>query len=392
MAAALPLITRLYSPEKFGEFGVFVAMSSFSAIFATLRFEIAVPIPKAPEEAWNITLLSLLLALAISAFGVIFGLSCPEVAWMPISYEVLPWVAVTACLIALITVNEAWLNRNRHFGNVAKGRFIGAIVITIFQIGLPSFAGNYGVNGLWVGFIVGMAVTLLISFRYSLALKPAGFVFMPVATAKKYHSFPKYLLVAHLINSAASQAPVIFIKHFFGASITGLYFAASRTLSMIDLVPTAVGQVFFNEFSRNIANHKPVFPLLKSITIKLIYIGAGLYSLFFIFSPQIFKYVFGEEWVESGYYARILIPMFFIRFFTVPSNVSYASFNAQNVFMYRQLVNLILVVVGLYLGQKHSFDLTIMIYSAVLILGYIFDGTFIGFQSHKRDQTIASQN
>ena len=51
---AIPLLTRLYDPASFGVAGVF---SSITAIFyplSSLRYELAIPLPKPDEDAANL--------------------------------------------------------------------------------------------------------------------------------------------------------------------------------------------------------------------------------------------------------------------------------------------------------------------------------------------------
>jgi len=66
--AISPILTRLYSPEDFGVLALFIAITSIISVFATLRFEIAIPQAKHSRDAAAVTALSLLLCTSISLF------------------------------------------------------------------------------------------------------------------------------------------------------------------------------------------------------------------------------------------------------------------------------------------------------------------------------------
>ena len=57
---ALPLLTRIYSPEEFSLLAIYVAMLTMLSVVACLRLEIAIPLPDNDNEAANLLGLALL--------------------------------------------------------------------------------------------------------------------------------------------------------------------------------------------------------------------------------------------------------------------------------------------------------------------------------------------
>ena len=74
-----PLLTRLYSPEHFGLFALFVAFSSIFAVLSTGRYELAIILPEKHKKAMNLLSLatSLNLVLSLLLFIFIFKLVFP---------------------------------------------------------------------------------------------------------------------------------------------------------------------------------------------------------------------------------------------------------------------------------------------------------------------------
>ena len=49
-----PVITRIYTPEEIGEFGVFQRIVLLIAILSTARYEFSLPLPKKGEHAFQL--------------------------------------------------------------------------------------------------------------------------------------------------------------------------------------------------------------------------------------------------------------------------------------------------------------------------------------------------
>ena len=56
---ALPVITRLYSPNDFGELAIFVSVLGILLPFVTLRFSVAVPLQSSDAQVANLFALCL---------------------------------------------------------------------------------------------------------------------------------------------------------------------------------------------------------------------------------------------------------------------------------------------------------------------------------------------
>ena len=61
--AAAPILTRLYDPDDFGLLAVYSGILALVLVVASVRYELAIPLPEDEEEAANIAVLSLLIVL-----------------------------------------------------------------------------------------------------------------------------------------------------------------------------------------------------------------------------------------------------------------------------------------------------------------------------------------
>ncbi|MGQ9623675.1 MAG: lipopolysaccharide biosynthesis protein, partial [Candidatus Caldatribacteriaceae bacterium] len=78
-----PILTRLYSPEDFGVFGVYASLLGIVAVIASLRYEYAIPLPEEDETAANILALcfGVLLGMTVFSWIIIRGLGQRIIAW-----------------------------------------------------------------------------------------------------------------------------------------------------------------------------------------------------------------------------------------------------------------------------------------------------------------------
>ncbi|MEA1954754.1 MAG: translocase, partial [Campylobacterota bacterium] len=75
--AISPILTRIYTPEDFGVFALFIAITAIFGGIANARYELAIMLPKKDEDAINIfalgfvitSLISLVLLVLVVAFN-----------------------------------------------------------------------------------------------------------------------------------------------------------------------------------------------------------------------------------------------------------------------------------------------------------------------------------
>ena len=64
--AVLPILTRMYSPEEFGIFAIYMAVAGILGVVATGRYELSIVLPDNDKEASGIFGVSLMITLIVS--------------------------------------------------------------------------------------------------------------------------------------------------------------------------------------------------------------------------------------------------------------------------------------------------------------------------------------
>ena len=79
-----PFLTRLYTPEEMGDLGIYIRLIGFFSAFATLRYELAIPLPKRHTHSYLLYRLALRTSYyflaGVSIIGLIY-LTSISFAW-----------------------------------------------------------------------------------------------------------------------------------------------------------------------------------------------------------------------------------------------------------------------------------------------------------------------
>jgi O-antigen/teichoic acid export membrane protein len=96
--------------------------------------------------------------------------------------------------------------------------------------------------------------------------------------------------------------------------------------------------------------------------------------LLYFFSEELFVLFLGEKWRVAGVYARVLVPLFWMRFITAPLSLTNIVFEKQKIALFWQLGLLLLtLIIFLVVYYEHySFFSFMYLYVIVLALYYVF--------------------
>lgn len=374
---ATPLLTRLYSPSEFGNFAVFYAVTSTVLVGSSLRYELAIPLPKAQTKASQIMALALVLngLIAMLTFVLIvpFKERFANLIGAP-DLEHYLWLAPVLVFAAgTYKVFSYWSIRAENYGLIGKTKIIQGFAGAASQL-VAGFA-SFGVLGLIVGYLVGQCAGVTILVR------EAGRDWRPrirqafgresLALAKRYHRFPLYDVPASVVDSLSTQLPAIMFATIFSPAVAGFYMLSQRVLSVpMGLVGQAVGQVLLGGARTASADGQLGDQVPKVI--------GGLASVIvlpsivvFFFGENLFVFIFGADWHNAGAYASWMILGIAVQFLYSPISLLLVATNGQHLNL---LIHLALLVgktaAIVYGGFLESPLIAIKSFSLVGAFGY----------------------
>ncbi|WP_207878810.1 oligosaccharide flippase family protein [Pseudomonas sp. 32_A] len=326
------LLVRLYSPAEMGAFSAWLSFATIFAVVVTGRYELAIFSTKEKDEFHAVIKLVVLLTVSISvlvASGLV--LVAPLLDSLP-SVVSDYWLGLTAVSLGL-GANKlvlSLLTYQQSFNRLGGARVSLAACIAIAQVSAAYLVG--GVAGLVYGQLFGvMVATALAAIWVGKPLISASATAswsMVKQSAVKYINFPKFSLPADLINTIASQIPVVLLAAKFGGESAGWFALTLKIMGApISLLAASVLDVFKEQAARDYRDKGSC----RSIFIKTFKLLAVLalppFVAFWFVGEWAFGFIFGDEWAESGRYAVLMIPLFYMRF--VVSPLSYTIYIAQ---------------------------------------------------------------
>ena len=380
--AISPILTRIYSPEDFGLLALFLAVTTIFGTIVNGRYELAIMLPKKDEDAINIVALGFiimsLITLILFVIVIIFN---EKIVHLLSNKDIGTWlyiVPLSIFLIGLFNLLNYFNNRKKHYKDIAKANIIKSITMVAFQIVVGYL--REGAAGLISGQIASQMTAnmkLLTNIIKNKLLLSKISKKKILQVAKRYKEFPKFSIAGALANKATGNLTNILISIFYNVSTLGFYSLVQRVLGVPSvLIGNSIGQVFFEEASKEKQLTGKAVKVFKSTVKKLFIIGAPSFGILFFIVEDLFAFVFGEEWRVAGGYARIMIPVFFIGF--IVSTVSIVDSIFEKLFFYLclQIGYLVSMTIALYLFKNYQFENLLIIIAIISCLHYLLH--FIG--------------
>ncbi len=324
---AMPVITRMFPPESFGLYALFIAFGNMLGAVSCLRYEQAILLPKEDGEAVAVLCLSLVVAAASAL--VLFGLlavtkdpflrilgvaNLAPVAWL------VPVVVFSAGIGLAV---QSWQARHNRFGTVARANVVTPIVGAVTKIGGGAAGFTSGTNLIFLH----MAAVAVRPFVLSWRLVKDDFRFITahvsgsgmLAAARRYARFPLYSTAAYFLGLLSTHLPRFVLNAVFDAATVGLYAIAIQVLYLPSrVVGNAIGLVFYQRSAAVAARNGEVGPLVEQVLKMLVALSLMPFMLLMTTGPELFQVVFGARWVTAGRYAMLLAPWLFLVFCTAP--------------------------------------------------------------------------
>jgi O-antigen/teichoic acid export membrane protein len=352
-----PILTRIYSPDDFGELQIFMSIVAIFGVIATFRYELAIMLPKEEKDAKSLLTLSLFISLVISAVvGLFVVLFKNDMAEMLSNKKVAPLLYFIPLTVFFMGVTQAfnyWSTREKTFRRNAASRISQSMGIAGTNLGLGF--SKTGSLGLIIGNVAGQFLAALVlawktifnfkSFRKDISKK------LIKENAKKYKNFALINTPHALMDSLQDNGIVFILLYYFTSSLLGLYSFAFRILKApVGLISGAIYQVFFERASKAQYENTNLQAMVIRMYGNLFLIGFPAFLILFIFAPPLFGFIFGEKWYISGEIAQILTPWLFLNFLASPVSSLAIIMNKQKEAMLITVVDISLRVAALVIG------------------------------------------
>ena len=373
-------LSRIYTVEDFGVFGLYMNILNITIIFSTAKYELAILLPKSDRESVNLLGLSGIISVVVSLLLLLIVIPFnDQICRLLGSEETSTWlyfIPLSTLLVGLFTSFRNYSNREKRYKLIAGANIGQSLGNSTMKLLLGLMIA--GATGLIFGVIFGQLIGFLVFFAIQIRFNrhKAGWLRLSEMRrlGKQYSLFPRYNMWQGLINNFSGALPVFIFSSFFSTAIAGIYtFGYMILYRPVSLVANAFYQVMFQRFVEK--QHQEAFILdeVKLFIKRTFQVLIIPFILMGFFAPQVFGFIFGSDWVEAGRYAQILLPWIFMVSLVMPLSFIPDLYKRQRTAMIIDGIKMVARMAGLAVGViMDSVYLGLILYSGLstLVISY----------------------
>jgi O-antigen/teichoic acid export membrane protein len=316
-----PLLRRLFTPEAFGVYSVYLSLVGIIVIVSALRYDDAIVLPRHDKESTNLLGLSLILNFIINSLILVVLLLASDrmISFLnlPANFpaKLLALIPVGAFLFSMYGSLNVWLIRRKKYLAISANKLIRRSAEGISQVGMALLKIS---NGLIYSDLAGqganVATVAVQAKRNGLNLKLISLTKLKYVS-RKYAEFPKYNLVPALMSTCSYLLPPVLINKYFSAESAGFFDLSKLVLSIpLAFIAASLTSVLLQKVSEKYNRKESFIHDLKPVVILVGLIAAGEILLIIFLGEDIFRIAFGKQWIMSGSISRIMVWSFAINF------------------------------------------------------------------------------
>lgn len=325
---ASPIVTRLYGPEAFGVYAVFLAIIGTFVMVICLRYELPIVLPRTDREAapllWVSITIAGLVSLVLVPPAFLYSSEIEQAFNAPGLSQWLLLVPVTLFAAGIFQALNYWNTRTRRFGRLSAAQITRSIAIVGTQLA-AGFAGLVSGGSLifaaFAGYLGATVMLGVLIWRDDGRLLREGLdLSAMVRGMKRYRNFPLIDTWSALLTNISSELPVFLLASFFSTSVVGGYSLGLVVLQIpLSFIGSSFSQVFFSSAAAaRHAGEAALAHMVEETVIRLIILGSLPFLILLVIGRELFMVVFGAPWAEAGVYAQILSPWILLAFVSIP--------------------------------------------------------------------------
>jgi len=372
-----PILRRLYTPESFGILSAYLSIIGMIVILCSLRYDDTIVLPKSDKESINLVGLSLFISfcfnLLIFILVIILGGKIKSFLNLPANFpvKILYIIPAGAFLFSIYQSLNSWLIRKKKYISVSVNKLVRRSAEGSAQI---AFAFLKSFNGLIYSDLIGQtanaATAAIQSRKYGL-----NFNLLSLAKLKyvlrKYSEFPKFNLLPAFMSSCSYLLPPIFIVKFFSPETAGFFDLSKLLLSIpMALIASSISNVLLQRISERFNRKESFMTEIRPVLYIVIIIAVVEVIAIVLFGENLFKIVFGSQWITSGKISRIMVWSFALNFIVSSFTSIFVSMRKIKTYSIWQLIYFISILSLLFFKHLPFTDF-LKIYVLIEVLCYL---------------------
>ncbi len=370
-----PILSRLYTPEDYGDWGLFASFLSIILSFIFLSYESTIIKSNNNDEVSNILCLCLiLLIIGIILVGCVFFIGNYLGIQLFTNFPCLSLLFLLLFMNGINTICVNLANREKIYGKIAISNVINGLSQAIFRILLGLFP--IVAYGLIVGNVVAQIIPLIFLLYYLKILYDRKFWYnvnlkSVLLVARRYKKFPLYDAPARLIEFSLPNLALIILTIFCSKEKVGCYsMVAQFVLMPLMMVGSAMANVYYREISE-CGIDRNIIALSTKRVAKIAFSLSFLPLLFLTFGgDKLLVFLLGEQWEIAGKMALCMVIYSIPVILSEPLLPIFRAFEAQDKRFRLNCLCIIISLGGLAISlySNNNIYLSLIVYSALLAI------------------------
>lgn len=386
--AVYPLLTRLYTPENFGVLNLFLSIGGIFILLSTLDYQQAIVLPKDENKAIAVVHLCLVTSLVASALvlaSVPFSGAIAELFKTPALEKWYYLLPLYVFVMAGWNILSYWYIRRAEYDRNSGYQVLQSSLGAGMKIGLGY--GGCLQGGMIVSVVAAPLLALLTSCKMAWEkhirplLRHNRDEILEVAAI--YRKFPKYSFPSSMLNTLSSQVPVLLLTPVFGNGEIGLWsMAILLGFAPLSMISKSLNQTLYQHTMDQLHQGRSIIPIYRKFSIGAIGLLVPLFGLLWCILPQLTVLLLGDDWEQTGYILRWMLPWLAANFLTACTGFLAGIYFKQQIELLFEILLIVLrvgaIVIGIYTSDFETFTILYsMVSFAVAAVHYLWLMTLI---------------
>lgn len=377
-----PIIARLYLPNNFGTFSIFLTITGILTTLANAEYYNAIVLPKDDKDAIALVQLNIIINTFLFFLTSTFLFFREPIALLlgePILSKYLLFIPIIVWLSAIWKSIQFWFIRTKKYFSIS----LYSVSNISINAGFKTFFGlinilNWGL--IWSSILAPISAFIILiikdpyKFKHFYLLKWNWKDIHKVAV--RYINFPKFALPTSFINILSVSIPTLLFTPVFGAYQVGLFaMAISLTLTPINTFCGSLYQVTYQKFSNLYHSKKALLPYYKKFIKHYLFLAIPGFILIYYITPWLTTVLLGNEWIQTAIYVQYLLPWLFLIGIVKVMSFIPDIFYLQKYEMFVEIIYLIIrfstVNIGIFYQNIQLAIILFSIGNAIIMIGQI---------------------
>lgn len=372
------ILARLLSPYEFGQVGIVMFFIIIARVISESGLTGAlVRKPDVSEEDYStvfifnlIISIVLVLCLFISSEYIAAFYSDFELK------EIIQVLSVVLIVNSFQFVQNAKIVRALQYKRKSIYTFVSIVIASTTGIIMANL--DYGVWSMVYMQIVNATCFTILLWLFEGPVQ--SYVFRRQSFMELY-KFGLFTTSASLINSVFDNVYHLILGKYFSISQTGFFYQAKKLQEVpVGVVQASTLGVVFSTLSR-LQNDLVQFDLFYKRIVKMFTVGTGLIVfLLYFYAEEIVLLLYGQKWIESVFYLRILVISSYFYMQEMFNRVLFKVFDRTEKILFLEIIKKTIQSITIAVGL-------LMLNLDVLLFGYLFTSIvsyFINYHYSRR--------